>query len=120
MASLPPASRARVRSAAALILLLALSAAGCTRPTAASGPALFADKCASCHRTDGRSGGPGPDLSSIGTRYGAADIARKIRNPEAWRVPGYPRLMPTTFSTVLKPQEIDAIAAWLATLKGPR
>lgn len=77
---------------------------------------VFARYCGGCHRVDGVKYGPGPDLSAVGSRRSASEIRAKILNPATWRVGGnYPQnLMPMTFSQVLEPDEIDAVAEWLS------
>jgi putative heme-binding domain-containing protein len=39
--------------------------------------------CASCHRVQGRGKWVGPDLSTIGTKYGKDELLRSILNPNA-------------------------------------
>ncbi len=42
-----------------------------------------ANACASCHRVQGRGRWVGPDLSTIGTKYGRAEMFQQIINPNA-------------------------------------
>src|SRR5262249_12950033 len=41
------------------------------------------NSCASCHRVRGRGQWVGPDLSTIGTKYGKDELLRSILNPSA-------------------------------------
>ncbi|HEV3166816.1 MAG TPA: c-type cytochrome, partial [Isosphaeraceae bacterium] len=41
------------------------------------------NSCASCHRVQGRGQWVGPDLSTIGTKYGKDELLRSILNPSA-------------------------------------
>ena len=53
----------------------------------ARGQAVFfrdaANACASCHRVQGQGRWVGPDLSTIGTKYGKDELLRSILNPSA-------------------------------------
>jgi len=42
-----------------------------------------ANSCAGCHRVQGRGQWVGPDLSTIGTKYGRDELLRSILNPSA-------------------------------------
>ncbi len=42
-----------------------------------------ANSCAGCHRVQGRGQWVGPDLSTIGTKYGRDELVRSILNPSA-------------------------------------
>ena len=51
-----------------------------------AGPALQAGgvrSCGACHRVQGRGEWVGPDLSTIGTKYGKDELLRSILNPSA-------------------------------------
>ncbi|WP_435019854.1 PVC-type heme-binding CxxCH protein [Tundrisphaera sp. TA3] len=54
---------------------------------AAKGRAVFfreaANSCAGCHRVQGQGRWVGPDLSTIGTKYGKDELLRSILNPSA-------------------------------------
>ena len=67
--------------------------------------------CYGCHIV-GRMGTPiGPDLSRIGSKYPHAYLARWLSDPEAQRPTAHmPKLE-------LAPQEVEALAAYLATLQ---
>ena len=104
---------------AALGCLLASSLGlGCVRLDAqgretlvAQGRQLFADKgCYGCH-TIGVAGTPiGPDLRTVGARYGESTLARWLREPSAQEAT---RHMP---KLGLSEAEASALAAYLASL----
>ena len=89
----------RVRDQAARVLPLPKSAAGRPLPPIADllrrdgkadhGRDVFfragtgANRCGSCHRVQGRGQWVGPDLSTIGTKYGKDELLRSILNPSA-------------------------------------
>jgi putative membrane-bound dehydrogenase-like protein len=87
----------RVRTQAAEILPLPQTAAGQALPPirdlmhrqgdAEKGRAVFfrtgTNSCASCHRVQGRGQWIGPDLSTIGVKYGRDEIIRSILSPSA-------------------------------------
>jgi mono/diheme cytochrome c family protein len=78
----------------------------------ARGRQIFADKgCYGCH-TVGVAGTPiGPDLRTVGTRYGEATVARWLREPAAQEPT---RHMP---KLDLTEAEAGALAAYLASLR---
>ncbi len=70
------------------------------------GAQLFHDKgCEFCHQIDGRGGQRGPDLTHVAGRMTAAEIALRITNGG----PGMP-----AFAQSLKPDEVDALVAFLS------
>jgi len=87
----------RVRDLADELLPLPASASGRPLPSifelirregdAGRGEAVFfregATACGSCHRVQGRGQWVGPDLSTIGTKYGKDELLRSILNPSA-------------------------------------
>lgn len=44
---------------------------------------VTADGCAGCHKIAGKGGTTGPDLTHVGAKATAAQIAAKIKNPKA-------------------------------------
>jgi ubiquinol-cytochrome c reductase cytochrome b subunit len=73
------------------------------------GVQLFQAKdCNSCHMVDGRGGRRGPDLSAVGARLSHDELV--------WRVLNGGTNMPAYGST-LKPDELDALVAFLETRK---
>ncbi|MBI1734709.1 MAG: cytochrome c [Candidatus Rokubacteria bacterium] len=74
---------------------------------------FFAEGCYGCH-TIGAMGTPlGPDLSRVGLRYTADQLARWLADPERER-PGahMPQLE-------LDPRDIEALSMFLVGLRGP-
>jgi mono/diheme cytochrome c family protein len=67
-------------------------------------------ECLECHRIDGVGAEEGPDLSDVGSRFDAAAIERQITNPYI----ANPDSMMPAFEGLLSPEEIRAIAEWLA------
>ncbi len=123
-----------------LIVLLCLAAllAACTpypdtalpdRPTLteqeALGQRIFTQNCASCHATSPETRVVGPSLHNIGEtaaeRVPGMDarlyIEISIIDPSDYVNEGYEDLMPSTFGTTLTGQELDALVAFLFTLK---
>jgi putative membrane-bound dehydrogenase-like protein len=90
-------SDGRVRREAADLLPLPKTASGRPLPPirdlvgrngdASKGRAIFAkataNACASCHRVQGQGQWVGPDLSTIGTKYGKEELLRSILYPSA-------------------------------------
>jgi ubiquinol-cytochrome c reductase cytochrome b subunit len=74
----------------------------------------YADTCVVCHRISGEGGTVGPDLTFVGRRRSEADIRAFIEDPEAMM--GEPSVMPA-FGTRLKPEQISALAKYLAGRK---
>lgn len=74
---------------------------------------LLNRNCLGCHKIDGLGGTEGPDLSKVGTKYDAASLAKRINNP----VDVKPDAEMPAFAGKLTPEEMQAIAAWLAARK---
>jgi ubiquinol-cytochrome c reductase cytochrome b subunit len=72
----------------------------------------YAETCVVCHRISGEGGTVGPDLTLVGRRRAEAEIRSFITDPEA--VTGEPSDMPA-FGSRLKPEQIDALAKYLAS-----
>lgn len=103
----------RVGLAALCLLLLTPVAALAQDPQpAARGERLFRDQgCYGCHIV-GKFGTPiGPNLSHIGGRYSKAYLTRWLSDPESQRPNAHmPKLE-------LDPAQVEALAAYLASLK---
>ena len=74
----------------------------------------YAETCVVCHRISGEGGTVGPDLTLVGRRRPEAEIHAFIEDPEA--VMGEPSVMPA-FGTRLTPDQINALAKYLASRK---
>ena len=118
-------------------LLIALLVSACGGPGAGppDGPPLteeqrqgrriFVQNCASCHATSPDTRLVGPTLYDIGelaeTRVPGEDAKLYLENailyPEDYIVDSYENLMPSTFGRTLTGEELDALVAYLLTLK---
>ena len=89
------------------------------KPAASGGAAMIAqgkqfvtaDGCMGCHKISGKGGTTGPELSHVGSKLTAADIAAKVKNPKA-KNPN--SIMP---ASKRPDKQIAAIAAYLASMK---
>ena len=72
---------------------------------------VFARHCVGCHVIDGDGGKDGPELSHEGSKHDLAAIRRRIIDPEAVD----PDADMPAFGKRLTPQELDAIAAYVAS-----
>ncbi len=96
---------------AALMLLLSTSAAGQEHAVTVGEQLFKSEGCYGCH-TVGRFGTPlGPDLSHVGARYSKAYFERWLRNPPAQRPGAHMARLELT------PAQVDALAAYLASLQ---
>lgn len=85
---------------------------GATSGQVADGARLFHDRaCLNCHLIDGQGGRRGPDLSRIGDQLTRDEMIVRISNGG--------HNMPA-FAGTLKPQELDAIVAFLQSRGSPR
>ena len=75
--------------------------------------AVYARHCVGCHRVDGEGGTDGPDLSDAGSKHDVEKLKVWIRDPEAVD----PDAEMPSFEKRLTPQELDAIARYLAARK---
>jgi ubiquinol-cytochrome c reductase cytochrome b subunit len=86
---------------------LAASAVRSTDPAAVEGARLFHEKgCEYCHAYAGQGGKRGPDLTEVGGRMTAAQIALRITNGSP-NMPAYAR--------TLTPAQVDQLVAFLST-----
>jgi mono/diheme cytochrome c family protein len=97
-------------SLALLASTTAVAAAGGAAGAEEGRRLFFSQGCYGCHRI-GIAGTPiAHDLSHIGRKYKASELARWLRDPSAQRPSHMPRL-------ALTEDEIQALAAYLATLQ---
>jgi Cytochrome c, mono- and diheme variants len=73
----------------------------------AQAESIYQNNCVGCHATD-LAGGVGPSLQKVGAEMSADDIRTIIANGQN----GMP-----AFKDRLANEDIDALAAWLATMK---
>ena len=73
----------------------------------------YAESCVVCHRISGEGGTLGPDLTHVGVRRDAAGIKAVIEDaPEMYGETEMP-----AFRDRLTPEQIDALASYLASRK---
>jgi hypothetical protein len=101
-------------------------------PGAASGDIIARGKeqydlqeCYNCHKLFGQGGKKrGPVLDNIGNLMTPEQLKEKIIDPKSWKAEGFDKQyekgkMPDKYKDLMFPQEIDALVAFLATLKNP-
>lgn len=94
-------------------------------PLAVRGEAVFNLHCATCHATVPETVIVGPSLSGIASRASTYDanlnarqyIEISILRPDAFLVTGFANAMPADLGKKLTSEELDAIVAYLLTLK---
>lgn len=94
-------------------------------PELARGQRVFQIQCGACHSLQPEMVIVGPSLAGIATsgasRVDGQDartyIYTAILNPNAYTVPGFAQLMPTTFGKTLSGEDLDALVAYLLTLE---
>jgi mono/diheme cytochrome c family protein len=114
------------------LLLVACGTSGGVDPQAtplsaeeAQGKYTFQQHCAACHSNIGDVTIVGPSLAGIATRAetripgmdARAYIEESILAPDAFINEGFDDLMPKTFGRILSGEELDALIAYLLTLK---
>ena len=115
---------ARILIASSLVVVVAALACSLPRPSTSvvhaysneskkAGATLFHEKgCEHCHGANGRGGGLGPDLSTVGKRLSKQKIEHQIHNGGA--------AMPA-FGDVLQPDEVKDLVDFLhAKRKAPK
>ena len=91
----------------------------------AEGERVFNQQCTSCHAKDADTIIVGPALGKIGAQAGLRVqnqdgrqyIEIAIMQPGEYMVEGYPNVMPPDYAKRLSDQEIDALVAYLLSLK---
>ncbi|RMH31932.1 MAG: cytochrome c [Nitrospirae bacterium] len=82
-------------------------------------------ECYNCHKLFGQGGKKrGPPLDNIGNLMTPEQIREKILDPKSWMAEGYEKeykkgKMPDKYKDLMFPEEIDALVAFLSTLKNP-
>ncbi len=82
------------------------------------GKAVFAEqKCSLCHAIDGKGNKQAP-LDGVGSKLSAADIRKWITNPKEMEasLPTKPKISMKAYPN-LKPEDLDALVAYLESLK---
>ncbi|MEA3247391.1 MAG: cytochrome b N-terminal domain-containing protein [Gemmatimonadota bacterium] len=85
--------------------------------TERAGRAMFRSRCATCHVVGNQEGGSdGPELTDIGSKHGAEWLHSYVENPKRF----HPDAKMSPFGPpVLSHQEIEEVARYLSTLRGP-
>lgn len=94
-------------------------------PLAAQGRTLFSQNCATCHALTPDTVIVGPALAGIATRAATRQpdldarsyIELSILRPDSFVVEGFEDAMPKDFGQKLTGEELDALVAFLLTLK---
>ncbi|HLG44195.1 MAG TPA: c-type cytochrome [Nitrospirales bacterium] len=101
------------------------------RPVAAAGDLVALGKeqydlqeCYNCHKIGGKGSVKkrGPVLDNIGNLMKPEEMKEKVLNPRAWMAEGFEKeynkkQMPDKYKELMSDQEIDALVAYLTTLK---
>lgn len=101
-------------------------------PAAASGDLVALGKeqwnlqeCYNCHKLFGEGGKKrGPELDNIGNLLKPDELRQKVLDPQSWMAEGFEKeyekkKMPDKYKELMEEKEIDALVAFLATLKNP-
>ncbi|MBI2854531.1 MAG: c-type cytochrome [Chloroflexi bacterium] len=78
-------------------------------------PKIFQQYCSSCHTIDGSGGKVGPDLSRVGTFRTQAYLKSFISDPKSV----FPGSTMPGFGTILSDADLNDVAAYLASMRGP-
>jgi hypothetical protein len=82
-------------------------------------------ECYNCHKLFGEGGKKrGPELDNIGNLLTPEQLKQKILDPQSWMAEGFEKefekkKMPDKYKELMEDKEIDALVAFLATLKNP-
>ncbi|MYJ23738.1 MAG: cytochrome c [Nitrospira sp. SB0673_bin_12] len=80
-------------------------------------------ECYNCHKLFGQGGKKrGPELDNIGNLMTPEALREKILDPKSWKAEGFDKQykkgkMPNKYKDLMFDEEIDALVAFLATLK---
>ena len=82
-------------------------------------------ECYNCHKLFGKGGKKrGPELDNIGNLMTPEALREKILDPKSWKAEGFDKQykkgkMPDKYKDLMFDEEIDALVAFLSTLKDP-
>jgi mono/diheme cytochrome c family protein len=94
------------------------AAAAASAQEAAKGQQVFTDqKCSLCHSIAGKGNAKGP-LDDVGSKLSAADIRAWITDPKGMTAKTKAARKPEMKQYTLPKEDVDALVAYLSTLKG--
>ena len=82
-------------------------------------------ECYNCHKLSGQGGKKrGPEMDNIGNVMQPEELRQKILDPRSWMAEGFEKeyekkKMPDKYKELMEDKEVDALVAFLATLKNP-
>lgn len=93
----------------------------------AYGKEVYKDyECYNCHKIGGKGGVKrrGPELDNIGSLVPAEMLKKKLLDPKTFFAEGFEKeykkgVMPDNFPDLMSDKEMDALVAYLTTLKNP-
>lgn len=94
---------------------------GRTVPSGNDGKTIFSQMCRSCHTlADARTSGTiGPNLDQVLQGQNVDSIKESIVDPNSAPSQGYARgIMPDNYARQLRPEQVDALSAYLAEVAG--
>jgi len=106
----------RVLFSAVLISLVIVGSAAAQEPVARGATVYAAQKCSVCHSIAGKGNAKG-SLDAVGTTLSAADIRAWIVDAPGQTAKTKATRKPAMKSYALPKEDVDALVAYLATLK---
>jgi mono/diheme cytochrome c family protein len=82
-------------------------------------------ECYNCHKLEGKGGKKrGPELDNIGNLLKPEEMKEKILDPRSWMAEGFEKeyekkKMPDKYKELMEDKDVDALVAFLSTLKNP-
>ena len=82
-------------------------------------------ECYNCHKLSGQGGKKrGPEMDNIGNVMQPEELRQKILDPRSWMAEGFEKeydkkKMPDKYKELMEDKEVDALVAYLSTLKNP-
>ena len=82
-------------------------------------------ECYNCHKLYGQGGKKrGPEMDNIGNLMTPEQMKEKILNPRSWMAEGFEKeydkkKMPDKYKELMEDKDVDALVAFLASLKNP-
>ncbi len=102
---------------ATMAMVLGLAGIAAAQDKVAQGKALVdANKCSICHSIAGK-GNPKGSLDGVGSKLSAAEIKEWLTDPAGMTAKSKAERKPPMKKYTLKPEEVDALAAYLSSLK---